>query len=47
MVFQENRLHKNRLMADDSRENTLVFPNIGKDVAKVVVFCSCERRFKG
>ena len=41
--------HENRLLADDSHEiyNTLLFSKILKDVAKFVVCCSHDWRFKG
>ena len=40
--------HENRLLADDSHEIAyLFFSKIGKDVAKFVVCCSRDWRFKG
>ena len=43
MVF-----HENRLLAEDSDEKSyLIFSKIGKDVAKFVVCCSHDWRFKG
>ena len=41
--------HENRLLADDSHEiSYLIFLfKIRKDVAKFVVFCSCDFHFKG
>ena len=41
-------LHENRLLADDSQEiSYLIFSKIKKDVAKFVVCCSRDWRFKG
>ena len=46
-------LHENRLLADDSHEIsylifvTLFFSKIQKNVAKFVVWCSRDWRFKG
>ena len=43
MIFNENRLQ-----ADDSHEIAyLIFSKIGEDVAKFVVCCSRDWRFKG
>ena len=40
--------HENRLLADDSQEILyLIFSKIKKDVAKGVVCCSRDWRFKG
>ena len=40
--------HENRLLADRSHEiSYLIFLKIGKDVAKFVVGCSGDWRFKG
>ena len=40
--------HENRLLADDSHVTScLIFSKIRKDVAKFVVCCSREWRFKG
>ena len=46
--------HENRLLADDSHKqtilmkyHTLFLSKIGKDVAKFVVCCSRDWRFKG
>ena len=40
--------HKNCLLADDSHEISFLFLlKIRKDVAKFVVSCSCDWRFKG
>ena len=39
--------HENRLLADDSHEISYLFLKIGKDVAKFVVCCSRDWRFKG
>ena len=41
-------VHGNRLLADDSHEiSYLIFSKIRKDVAKFVVCCSRDWRFKG
>ena len=39
-------LHENRLLADDCQEISFLISKIRKDVAKFVVCCSCDWRFK-
>ena len=40
--------HANRLLADDSHAiSNLISPTSRKNIAKVVVYCSCDLRFEG